>query len=65
MAFMVRIYNLDIISQLFLFIFNMMLFLLLDGDEPDLGDPEKKALILLVPSRSFVSYKKSCWRGLG
>lgn len=62
---MVRIHNLDIISQLFLFIFHMILFLLLDSDEPDLGDPEKKALIILGPSCSFVSYKTSCWRGLG
>lgn len=56
-AFMVRIHNLYIISQLSLFIFNMILFLLLYHDEPDFGDPEKKALIILALPVPFLVTK--------
>jgi len=57
MAFTMRIHNLYIISQLSLFIFNMILLLLLYCDGSDCGDPEKKVLIVLGPSCPFISNK--------
>lgn len=56
-AFTVRINNLDIISQLSLFILNRILFFLLYYDGSDSGDSEKQALVVLGLSCPFVSNK--------